>query len=32
MRLSELKTGEKAIIIKVLGRGAFRKRILEMDS
>lgn len=30
MRLSELKTGEKAIIIKVLGRGAFRKRILEM--
>lgn len=30
MRLSELKTGEKAIIIRVLGRGAFRKRILEM--
>ncbi len=30
MRLSELKEGEKGIIIKVLGRGAFRKRIIEM--
>jgi len=30
MRLSELKKGEVAIITKVLGRGAFRKRILEM--
>lgn len=30
MRLSELKTGQKAYIIKVNGSGAFRKRILEM--
>ncbi len=30
MRLSELKIGEKAIVVKVLGRGAFRKRIIEM--
>ncbi|MGL4853204.1 MAG: ferrous iron transport protein B [Phocaeicola sp.] len=30
MRLSELKTGEKGIIIKVLGHGGFRKRIVEM--
>lgn len=30
MRLSELKTGEKGIIIKVLGHGGFRKRIIEM--
>lgn len=30
MRLSELNTGEKGIIVKVLGSGAFRKRILEM--
>ncbi|MCD8296395.1 MAG: ferrous iron transport protein B, partial [Prevotella sp.] len=30
MRLSELKTGEKAIIVKVLGHGGFRKRIVEM--
>jgi ferrous iron transport protein B len=30
MRLSELKTGEKAIIVKVLGHGGFRKRIIEM--
>ncbi|MDD4159115.1 MAG: ferrous iron transport protein B [Proteiniphilum sp.] len=30
MRLSELKTGQKAYIIKVNGCGAFRKRILEM--
>lgn len=28
--LSDLKTGEEAIITKVLGRGAFRKRITEM--
>lgn len=28
--LSELKTGEEGIITKVLGRGAFRKRITEM--
>lgn len=30
MRLSELRTGEKGIVVKVLGRGAFRKRIIEM--
>ncbi len=30
MTLAELKTGEKAIISKVKGRGAFRKRIIEM--
>ena len=30
MRLSELKTDEKGVIIKVLGHGGFRKRIVEM--
>ncbi len=30
MRLSELKTGEKCVIVKVLGHGGFRKRIVEM--
>jgi len=30
MLLSELKTGEKGIVIKVLGHGGFRKRIIEM--
>lgn len=30
MRLSELKTGDKAVILKVLGHGGFRKRIIEM--
>ncbi len=30
MRLSELKTGESGIIVKVLGHGGFRKRIIEM--
>ncbi|MCI7707161.1 ferrous iron transport protein B [Parabacteroides sp. AGMB00274] len=30
MRLSELRTGEKGIIVKIMGRGAFRKRIIEM--
>lgn len=30
MRLSELRTGEKGVIVKVMGRGAFRKRIIEM--
>ena len=30
MKLSELKTGEKAVIVKVMGRGGFRKRIIEM--
>ena len=30
MKLSELKTGEKGIIVKVQGHGGFRKRIIEM--
>lgn len=30
MRLSELKTGETGIIVKILGHGAFRKRVIEM--
>ena len=30
MRLADLKTGEKGIIIKVVGHGSFRKRIIEM--
>lgn len=30
MRLSELRTGEKGVIVKVLGHGSFRKRIVEM--
>lgn len=30
MRLSELKTGESGIIVKILGHGAFRKRVIEM--
>ena len=30
MRLSELRPGEKAVIIKILGHGAFRKRVMEM--
>ena len=30
MRLSELKTGERAVIVKVYGHGSFRKRIIEM--
>ncbi|MDR1403355.1 MAG: ferrous iron transport protein B [Tannerellaceae bacterium] len=30
MRLSELQTGEKGVIVKVTGRGGFRKRIIEM--
>ena len=28
--LSELQPGEEAVIVKVLGHGAFRKRITEM--
>ena len=28
--LSELRTGEKGVIVKVLGHGGFRKRIVEM--
>ena len=31
MRLSELRTGEKGVIVKVLGHGGFRKRIVEMS-
>ncbi|MDR2040533.1 MAG: ferrous iron transport protein B [Bacteroidales bacterium] len=30
MHLSDLHTGEKAIIVKVRGRGSFRKRIMDM--
>ena len=30
MQLSELKTGESGVIVKVLGHGGFRKRIVEM--
>ena len=30
MRLSELKTGERGVIVKVNGHGGFRKRIKEM--
>ncbi len=30
MRLADLQIGEKAIVVKVLGHGAFRKRIIEM--
>lgn len=30
MRLSELKTGETAVVVKVSGHGSFRKRITEM--
>ena len=30
MRLSDLKQGEKGIISKIKGRGAFRRRIMEM--
>ncbi len=30
MRLSELKTGERGVIVKVHGHGGFRKRIVEM--
>ncbi|MDR1102585.1 MAG: ferrous iron transport protein B [Tannerella sp.] len=30
MRLSELQTGAKGVIVKVTGRGAFRRRITEM--
>ena len=30
MRLSELRTGEKGVLVKVLGHGGFRKRIVEM--
>ena len=30
MKLSELKTGESAVVVKVHGHGAFRKRVMEM--
>lgn len=30
MRLSEAKTGEKVAVVKILGHGAFRKRMIEM--
>ncbi len=30
MRLSELRTGQECVVVKVLGHGAFRKRVLEM--
>lgn len=30
MRLSDLKTGQRGVIVKVLGYGSFRKRIVEM--
>jgi len=30
MKLSELKTGEHGVIVKVYGHGGFRKRIVEM--
>ncbi len=30
MRLSELSPGQSAVIVKILGHGAFRKRMIEM--
>ncbi len=30
MRLSELKSGESATIVKIMGHGGFRRRIMEM--
>lgn len=30
MKLSELRTGERGVIVKVSGHGSFRKRIIEM--
>ncbi len=30
MLLSELQTGERAVVVRVAGHGAFRKRIIEM--
>ncbi len=30
MKLSELKTGEIGVVVKILGHGAFRKRVMEM--
>ena len=30
MKLSELRTGERGVVVKVNGHGSFRKRIIEM--
>lgn len=30
MKLSDLQPGERGVIIKILGQGAFRKRVMEM--
>lgn len=30
MLLSELKTGQRALVVKILGHSAFRKRVIEM--
>lgn len=30
MRLTELQTGQECVIVKILGHGAFRKRVIEM--
>ena len=30
MKLSDLKTGQRGVIVKVMGHGGFRKRIVEM--
>ena len=30
MKLSELKTGETGIIVKITGHGSFRTRVMEM--
>ncbi len=30
MRLSDITTGQSAVIVKILGHGAFRKRVMEM--
>ena len=30
MRLSELQTGESAVVVKIVGHGGFRRRIMEM--
>lgn len=30
MKLSDLKTGQRGVIVKVTGHGGFRKRIVEM--
>ena len=30
MLLSDLQTGERGVVVRVAGHGAFRKRIIEM--